>query len=104
MVDIIYSSLENNSINKSRTDNLFFDLDSNKYPYRCFDLMTYKNLKDVVNDYSGYENLPIIFINDFFVGGYNDFKALEDSNHVPNLLCKGTLFVINRISIKVLNV
>jgi hypothetical protein len=48
MIDIIYSSIDKNANITSRTDRLFVVLDSKRFPYRCYDLVRYKNLKKVV--------------------------------------------------------
>lgn len=48
MIDIIYTTLDKNSNITSRQDRLFVNVDSKRYPYRCFDLVTYKHLKSTV--------------------------------------------------------
>jgi len=48
MIDVLYTSLEMNSNLKSRIDRIFVILDSHKYPYRCYDLVQYKNFKPIV--------------------------------------------------------
>jgi hypothetical protein len=48
MIDIIYSSIEKNPNMASRQDRLFINVDSKRYPYRCYDLTTYRQLKDIV--------------------------------------------------------
>ena len=48
MVDIIYTSLDRNPNITSRQDRLFCGVDMKKYPYRCYDLNFYRNLKGVV--------------------------------------------------------
>ncbi len=48
MIDLLYTSLEINPNLKSRNDRIFVTLDSQKYPYRCYDLVQYKNFKSIV--------------------------------------------------------
>ena len=52
MIELIYTSIEKNPNIASRQDRLFVVLDSKCYPYRCYDLVTYKSLKQVVEVYS----------------------------------------------------
>ena len=48
MIDLIYTSIEKNPNVKSRTDRMFFCLESQRYPFRCYDLVKYRNLKSTV--------------------------------------------------------
>jgi hypothetical protein len=55
MIEVIYTSIEKNPNITSRQDRLFVGLDSKCYPYRCYDLVTYRALKQVVEVY--YNNI-----------------------------------------------
>lgn len=48
MVEILYSSIEGNANATSRTSSLFFILESKRYPFKCYDLVKYRNLKKIV--------------------------------------------------------
>jgi hypothetical protein len=48
LIDILYTSLDKNPNVTSRQDRIFTILDIKKYPYRCYDLNKYRNLKGVV--------------------------------------------------------
>lgn len=48
MIDLIYTTIEINPNVKSRTDRMFVLLESQRYPFRCYDLVKYKNLKNIV--------------------------------------------------------
>ncbi len=48
MIELIYTSIEMNPNIASKQDRLFVTIDSKCYPYRCYDLVTYKQLKQVV--------------------------------------------------------
>ncbi len=89
IIDVIYTSVgtESNSVQRR-----FFDILENKeYPYRCYNLIKYKYLRNVISEYGGYENLPAVFINDFYIGSAKDFEMLEENGYVNQLLSKGIL-------------
>lgn len=48
MIDIIFSSLDTNPNITSRQDRLFVNVESKRYPYRCYDLTAYRHLKPIV--------------------------------------------------------
>ncbi len=48
MIDIIFTPIDRHPNVTSRQDRIFTILDIKKYPYRCYDLNRYKNLKGVV--------------------------------------------------------
>ena len=49
MIDVIYSSIGYKSNSASKTEGVLIRMDAMKYPYRCYDLMVYKNLVKVVD-------------------------------------------------------
>jgi hypothetical protein len=48
LVEVIYSSIDKNPNCTSRQDRLFVNLDSRRYPYKCYDVVNYKPLRKVV--------------------------------------------------------
>lgn len=76
MIEIIYSSFNNKSVDKLET--IEHLLNGLKLPFKEYDLMEYKMLKGVVNEFSDYDHLPIIFINDYYIGSIHDLQELID--------------------------
>ena len=48
MIELIYTTIEKNANVKSRIERIFFLLESQRYPFRCYDLVKYKNLKFII--------------------------------------------------------
>lgn len=88
MVEIIFSSMQSNSNSNSKFSQITNVLEGLKLPYRVYDLMEYQDLKTVVNEYSTYDNLPLIFINDYYVGGAKDFQELIDLDYLIPIVNK----------------
>lgn len=87
MIEVIYSSIESES---NSSQQRFFDvLDIKEYPYRKYDLVKYKNLRQIVKKYGDYQNLPAIFLNDFYIGTVNDFNLLEENGYINQILTRG---------------
>ena len=86
MIDIIYSSLELNANVSSHQNQAFLILDNKKYPYRCYDLMTYKNLSKTVEKLGGFEVLPCIFINGYYIGTTDHLQELEDMKLISKII------------------
>ena len=104
LIEIIYSSLNNNSVMKFNSIELV--LDGMKIPYRIYDLIEYKALKTVVNEFSDYDNLPLIFINDIYIGGSKNFQELIDLELIVPIVNKEYLnncLNCNMIKIKITN-
>jgi hypothetical protein len=59
MIEVIFTSLENKANLTSKQERLFTLLDNKFVPHRLYDLVSYNNLKNLVN--------VIIFIYLFFV-------------------------------------
>ena len=77
MIDVIYSSLETNANVASHQNQTFNILDTKRYRYRCYDLMKYKQLAKLLNEVHS-NALPAIFINGFYIGGFDKLQELED--------------------------
>ena len=99
IIDIIYSSLEKNANVSSRQDRIFVNVESKRYPYRCYDLYYYKQLKPIVEvnikinnfifkEHGGYDSLPLVFINNYFIGNAEQFQALEDLKLTQSVIDK----------------
>jgi glutaredoxin len=95
MIEIIYTTIEKNPNIASKQDRLFVNLDSKCYPYRCYDVVTYKHLKQVIEVYKffiklygGYENLPAVFIDGYYIGGYDNFQELEELKLTNNIVTR----------------
>ena len=95
MIDVIYSSIGLKTNIASRTEGVFLRLDIKKYPYRCYDLTVYKNLLKIVDviffnlqKLGGKDHLPMVFINNYYIGGADDFQMLEDRKVIGSLLKK----------------
>ena len=86
MIDIIYSTLEYNPNVSTHQSQAFLILDNKKYPYRCYDLMTYKNLSKTVEKLGGAQSLPLIFINGYYIGSYDQFQELEDTKMIGRII------------------
>jgi len=47
-------------------------------------------------EYGTYQNLPCIFINEYYIGSIKDFELLEENGYINQILNKGnlTLFIL----------
>lgn len=88
MIDVVYTSLEANPNLSSHQNQVFMILDTKKYPYRCYDLMTYKALSTLINNFGGVNKLPAIFINDYYIGSLEEFQELEDKKLIDKIIYK----------------
>ena len=84
IIDVIYSSI----LDQSKFNNILNILDSKKYPYRRYDLIEYNNLSEFLKNLNIIDNLPVVFINGFYIGSYEEFQKLEDSELVDKILAK----------------
>lgn len=88
MIEVIYSSMGGSPNITSKQDRLFVNLDSKRYPYKCYDLMSYKGLKKVVEKFGGFESLPAVFINNYYIGSAGHFQELEDLRLTNSIVTK----------------
>ena len=84
IIDLIYSSI----LDQAKLNNILTILDSKKYPYRRYDVMEYNNLSEFLKNIKVIDNLPVIFINGFYIGSYEEFQKLEDGDFVDKILAK----------------
>jgi glutaredoxin len=85
IIDVIYSSLETNPNVASHQNQTFNILDTKRYRYRCYDLMKYKQLAKVLNEVQS-KVLPAIFINGFYIGGFDKLQELEDLKLIHRII------------------
>ena len=87
MIDIIYDSRAEDAPTRSFQAKSFDILDSRRYRYRCFDLCKYTRLASVVNEVRSSE-LPAIFINGYYIGGYSALQELESAQMTQRIVGK----------------
>ncbi len=61
-------------------------LDNKGVKYDILDLSDNLDELDKWKEKTGWRTVPMIFINDQLIGGYNDLKALEDEGKLDSLL------------------
>lgn len=87
MIDIIYSEFPNDNLTQAKQEQLFLILGSKKYPYRMYDVLTYKKLiKFVKENFGETVKYPYIFINGYYIGSTDEFQEIEDNKMVNKII------------------
>lgn len=91
MIDVIFSSMPSQSDVSESQNRVFAILDSKKYPYRCYDVLEYKNLVAFSKKNFPRTNYPLIYINGYFIGSADQLQVLEDEKLINKVLNKDYL-------------
>ncbi|KAM3136712.1 hypothetical protein pb186bvf_011157 [Paramecium bursaria] len=88
-IQIYFSDICPNQKQRTDNDRLFQLLKDKKIPYYKHDLTDnlYKQDK-IKKDRQFYDTLPMIYINGIFIGGYDDFQKLCDSDYLQCIINK----------------
>ena len=87
-IDIIYNSTTDNASTRSFQDKTFDIVDTKRYKYRCYDINKYTALTRIVSETHSHEQLPAIFINGYYIGGYTALQELESSQLTQRIINK----------------
>jgi glutaredoxin len=87
-IDIIYTSTTDNASTRSFQDKTFDILDTKRYKYRCYDINKYTALTRIISETHSHEQLPAIFINGYYIGGYTALYELESSQLTQRIINK----------------
>lgn len=82
-IEIIYTS-ETKDINIS----IFNYLNKEKFPYKCYNLEKYNNLRKIIDEVNAMGNLPIFFINGYYIGNYDNFNSLINEKKLKKIMKK----------------
>jgi glutaredoxin len=73
IIEIIYS----NKINENQNEKIFNFFDNKNFPLKIYNLKKYSKLNELIIKLGGNKILPIVFINGFYIGSYDELKQIE---------------------------
>lgn len=88
IIDIIYDSTVEDTSTRSFQAKSFDILDTKRYKYRCYNLHKYTHLTSIINETQSHEQLPAIFINGYYIGGYAALQELESLQMTQRVINK----------------
>lgn len=86
IIDIIYSSMPSDPNIEMHQQQTFDLMDAKKYPYRCYDVLSYKNLIPIIKQNFSNRKFPYIFINGYYIGSFSELQEMEDNKMIWKII------------------